>query len=139
MTMGLAAFAGIPPVGLPQNSPSVRAFGQQVREPVTDSLGEAMTNIEKRPKQTMEQIDQANFSAVPTCARASHLIGQYAENGQNKAGRHQPNGEDRAASFILRFEDLPASPGNIERMRERVRRLNRRLAESGAPFQFRLA
>ena len=69
-----------------------------------------MANIEKHPKQTMEQLDRADFSAVPTCARASHLIGQYAENGQNKAGRHQPNGEDRAASFTLRFEDLPARP-----------------------------
>ena len=97
-----------------------------------------MTNIEKHPKQTMEQIDQADFSAVPTRARASHLIGQYIENGQNSAGRHLPTGEDRAASFILRFEDLPAIPDNVERMRDRVRQLNRRLAESGAPFRFRL-
>ena len=88
-----------------------------------------MTNIEKHPKQTLEQIDKADFSAVPTRARASHLIGQHIENGQNNAGRYQPTGEDRAASFILRFEDLPAIPDNVERMRDRVRQLNRRLAE----------
>ena len=97
-----------------------------------------MTNIEKRPKQTLEQIDQADFSAVPRHSRASHLVGQCIENGQNSAGRHLPTGEDRAASLILRFENLPAIPDNVERMRDRVRQLNRRLAESGAPFRFRL-
>ena len=97
-----------------------------------------MTNIEKHPKQAMEQVDQADLSAVPPRARASHLIGQYLENGKNKAGRHLPAVDDRGASFILRLEDLQASPNNVERMRERVTQLNRRLAESGAPFRLRL-
>jgi len=83
-----------------------------------------MANIEKHPKQAMEQIDQNDSTAVVASAGASHL--------------HQPNGEDRPFPFILRFEDLPASPENVERMGERVRGLNRHLAESGAPFRFRL-
>ena len=87
----------------------------------------------------MEQIDQADFSAGPTCACAPHRIGQYTENNRNSAGRHPPAVEDRPASFILRFEDLPASPENVERMRERVTQLNRRLAGLGAPFRLRLA
>jgi hypothetical protein len=97
-----------------------------------------MTHIEKHPKQPMEQIDQPDFSAVSARARASHLIGQYIKNGQNNAGRHRPAVEDRARPFIFRLEDLPASPGNLERMRARVRQLNRRLAESGAPFRVRV-
>jgi hypothetical protein len=84
-----------------------------------------MANIEKHPKQAMGQIDQADFSAVPTCARASHPIGQYAENGQNNAGRHQPTREDRAASFILRFEDLPGKSGQ--------RRANARPSQTTEP------
>lgn len=97
-----------------------------------------MASIEKHPKQPVEQIDQADFSAVPTRARGSHLVGQYIKNGQNNAGRHRPAGEDRARTFIFRIEDLPASPGNLERMRKRVSRLNRRLAESGTPFRVRV-
>jgi hypothetical protein len=37
-----------------------------------------VTNIGKRLNPTAEQIDQADSSAVPTCARASHLMTRAA-------------------------------------------------------------
>lgn len=43
-----------------------------------------------------------------------------------------------APAIILRLEDLPSTPQNLERIREKVRQLNERLAESGTPFQLRL-
>jgi hypothetical protein len=97
-----------------------------------------VANIEKHPKPPMEQIDQADFSAVPTCARSSHLIGQYIKNRQDGGHRHIPGVEDRTRAIIMRLEDVPATPHNLERMRERVRLLNRRLADSGAPFRLRV-
>lgn len=97
-----------------------------------------MANIEKHPKQTMKRIYQTDFDAVPTSRHESHPIGQDLENGDNTAAGHLPAAEDSATSFILRLEDLPASPDNLERVRERVRRLYRRLAESSAPFRVRV-
>ena len=72
-----------------------------------------MTSIEKHPKNPMEHIEHAVFSAVPTSARASRAV-------------------------ILRLEDLPATPSNLERIRDQVRSLNRRLADSGTPFRLRV-
>ena len=94
-----------------------------------------MANIEKYLKPTMEQIDHADSSEVPTCARASHLIGRYIKNRQNGGRVHR---EDGAQPVILRLEDVPATPHNLERIRERVRLLNQRLAASGTPFRLRV-
>ena len=82
-------------------------------------------NFEKHPKETMQQMEQPGPSVAS--AHAPHLMRQ-----------HLPGVEDGGASFILRLEDLQANPENLERMRERVRHLNRRLAQSGAPFRLRL-
>jgi hypothetical protein len=46
--------------------------------------------------------------------------------------------EQGPQAIILRLEDLPATPRNLERILERVRLLNERLAESGAPFRLRM-
>ena len=75
----------------------------------------------------MQLMEQAEPSVAPARAHAPHLMRQ-----------HLPGVEDGRASFILRFEDLQANPENVERMRERVRHLSRRLAQSGAPFRLRL-
>lgn len=50
----------------------------------------------------------------------------------------QPEQAGQAPAVILRLEDLPATPGNVERIRERVRQLNRQLADSGTPFRLRV-
>jgi hypothetical protein len=97
-----------------------------------------VANTEKRPKHPMEQIDQADAGALPACARASRLVGQRIENRRNGGRSHMPGGEDRMRAVILRLEDLPATPRNLRRIRERVRQLNRRLADSGAPFRLRV-
>lgn len=97
-----------------------------------------MANIEKHPKGTMEQIDQADSSAVPTRARASHLIGHYIKNRHSDGRARLPGEEDRARPVILRLEDLPATPHNLERIRERVQILNRQLAAAGTPFRLRV-
>lgn len=97
-----------------------------------------MANTEKRPKRPMEQIGQADAGAVPTCARASRLVGQHVKNRRNGGRSHSHGVEDRMRAVILRLEDLPATPRNLRRIRERVRQLNRRLADSGAPFRLRV-
>lgn len=47
--------------------------------------------------------------------------------------------EQAAQPVILRLEDLPATPRNLARILERVRSLNEKLEESGAPFRLRVA
>ncbi|HOK45900.1 MAG TPA: hypothetical protein PLA43_10880 [Bryobacteraceae bacterium] len=55
----------------------------------------------------------------------------------NGAGKIPPV-EFPPRGIILRLEDLPATPVNLERIRERVRLLNLRLLESGTPFRLRV-
>jgi hypothetical protein len=74
--------------------------------------GGTVANIEKHQKQPMEQIEDA-----------VHLGGR----------------DNRGHPVILRLEDLPATPHNLERIRERVRLLNQRLAASGTPLRLRVA
>lgn len=57
-------------------------------------------------------------------------------NGKETAKIPQPEYPPRG--IVLRLEDLPATPLNVERIRERVRLLNQRLLESGTPFRLRV-
>jgi hypothetical protein len=117
--------------------PRLPALPEQMQL-VMGSLGGTVANIEKHLKPTVNQIDNADSSAVPTCARAAHLIGRYIKNRQSENGVHSRGGEDRGQPVIVRLEDLPATPHNLERVRESVRFLNQRLASAGAPFRLRL-
>ena len=105
---------------------------------VSEPSGGSVANIEKHPKTTVEELYQADSSAVPTRAGASHLFGRNIKNRQNDGRAHLPGDEDRTRPVILRLEDLPATPRNLERIRERVRLLNRQLAASGTPFRLRV-
>jgi hypothetical protein len=96
-----------------------------------------VANVEKHPKPAIQEIEQADFSEVPTCGRSPHLIGQYIKNRQSGARIRPAQTDDRAQAITLRF-DVPATPGNRERMQERVRALNRLLLESNTPFRLRL-
>ncbi len=97
-----------------------------------------MANVEKHQKHPMEQIDRADFSEVPTRGRSSRLIGRYIKNRQDRVRNHVLPAEKRPQAILLRLEDTPAAPTNMERIRERVRSLNRRLADSGTPFRLRV-
>lgn len=99
-------------------------------------MGGTVANIEKHPKRPLEELDQADFSDVPTHARAAHLIGGYIKNQQSDHGGRIE--EDRTGPVILRLKDLPATPRNVARIRERIRLLNRRLEASGTPFRLRV-
>ncbi len=97
-----------------------------------------MANIEKHPKHPIEQIDEADSSLVPTCARSPRLVGRYIKNRLGGFRSLTPQAQKQNGATIIRLETLPATPGNVERIQERVRELNRRLAESGTPFRLRV-
>jgi hypothetical protein len=97
-----------------------------------------MANMEKHPQRAVEQIEQADASEVPTCARSPLLIGQYIKD-RRRGGRAYPApAGSRGQPVILRLDDVPATPHNLERMEERIRELNRLLAASGTPVRLRV-
>ncbi|MEO8341690.1 MAG: hypothetical protein ABI604_18635 [Nitrospirota bacterium] len=112
--------------------------GEPLRGGSGDSDGGIVANIEKHLKHPMEQIDQADFSEVPTCGRSSRLIGHYIKNREDGARNHVLPVEERPQAILFRLDHTPATPPNLERLRERVRALNRRLADSGTPFRLRV-
>ncbi|MCC6367139.1 MAG: hypothetical protein IT165_26775 [Bryobacterales bacterium] len=95
-----------------------------------------MANLEKHPKKAVEQVEEAEYSMVPACARAPRLIGRYTKNRRNYNGGKTREG--RMGDVILRIEDLPATPRNREMIRERVRAMNQQLEAAGAPFRLRM-
>jgi hypothetical protein len=40
--------------------------------------------------------------------------------------------------IVVRLRDLPATPGNLDRIRRRVHQINHELTRAGAPFRLRL-
>lgn len=112
--------------------------GEVSRDGSGDSGGGIVANIEKHLKQLNEQVDQADSSEVPTCERSSHLIGHYIKNRRDGARNHILPVEERPRAILLRLEDTPATPPNLERIRKRVRALNRRLADLGTPFRLQV-
>jgi hypothetical protein len=97
-----------------------------------------VANIEKHPKKLAEELDQADFSLIPTRARSSYLTGRYVKSRRPGRRNHVPRVVERAQSIVLYLEDLPATPRNLERIRQRVQLLNRQLAQSGMPFRLRV-
>jgi len=97
-----------------------------------------MTNIEKHEDDPEKRIDRANSSAVPRGAGAAPMVGSHASNQRNGGSARTGEPDGRPCGVILRFEDLRATRPNIERIRERVRLLNRHLAASGTPLRLRV-
>jgi hypothetical protein len=97
-----------------------------------------VANVEKHPKRPVEELEEADSSAVPTRARSPHLVGRYIKNREDHVRGRASGPEHGALAVLLRLEELPATPRNIARIREQVRLLNRQLAASGTPFRLRM-
>jgi hypothetical protein len=97
-----------------------------------------MTNIDNREEDPEERIDRINSSAVRVGAGAAPTVGRYVSNHRNSDSARIGGSDGRTSEVILRFEDLRATRPNIERIRERVRLLNRHLAASGTPLRLRV-
>ena len=85
----------------------------------------------------LERLDKVEFSAVSRRARSPRLVGSFVKSLRNDVRGRTSEPEDETHAFILRL-DLPATSSNVERIRERVRLLNHRLAASGTPFRLRM-
>lgn len=60
-------------------------------------------------------------------------------SGTKLVGDHnQSGGETPVKPIVLRLDSVPPTGDNRGRIRERVRRLNNLLQESGIPFRLRL-
>lgn len=57
---------------------------------------------------------------------------------QNNGSGRRTGVEPEPQTIIVRLEDLPATPRNIERIRERVQLWNSRLESSETPFRLRM-
>jgi len=97
-----------------------------------------VSNYGTRPKGPIEEVEHTDFSAIPTHARSPHGVGGYFKSHRNKLRGRASGPEHEAQGVILRLEDVPATPINVERIRERIRLLNRQLAASGTPLRLRM-
>jgi hypothetical protein len=103
---------------------------------VSELPGGRVANIEKHLKFRVE-IDKADSNVIPMRERGTHLVGRSINGCQNDDHAHPPHNEVHAR-VILRLDELPATPRNLERIRERIRVLNERLAGSGTPLRLRI-
>ena len=95
-----------------------------------------MENIEEYPDTSIERIDdKARANVVHRRVRTSQQPQEYLNGCYNDEQIQVAGDENRIAPFILRLEHVPATPRSLERMRDRVRILNRRLENSGTPFR----
>jgi len=70
----------------------------------------------------------------PACGGAGHWSDQQTDTRQQSP----ESDDDRPKAMVIRLENLPATAENLERLRERARRLNRQLAASAMPFRVRV-
>ncbi|HWR53637.1 MAG TPA: hypothetical protein VN428_21185 [Bryobacteraceae bacterium] len=94
-----------------------------------------MANLEKYVATFLYESDDSGFDQIPTRARNARVPGRNRNKPQARPERRLP---DTAAQPVIIRLELEATPGNVARMEERVRRLNRELEESGAPVRLRM-
>lgn len=97
-----------------------------------------MANLQKHVKTFLYRSDESDFDQIPTRARSARVLGRYTKNRRLQMRRVRKPAEDTAAQPVVIRLELEATPGNVARMEERVRRLNRELEESGAPVRLRM-
>jgi hypothetical protein len=97
-----------------------------------------MRNIEKQENDPEKRVDRGNSSAVAMGAGAAPMVASYVSNHLNGGSARTAGPDGRPCGVILRFDDLRATRPNIERIRERVRLLNDRLAATGTPLPLRV-
>lgn len=95
-----------------------------------------MANLEKYVATFLYESDDSGFDQIPTRARNARVPGRNRNKPQGPPVR-RPVADTAAQPVVIRLE-LEATPGNVARMEERVRRLNRELEESGAPVRLRM-
>jgi hypothetical protein len=101
-------------------------------------MEKAVAKLEERLKGPVQEAEQADVSAFPTHARAPHVAAGCLKNRRSHVRGRASGPEHGVQAVILRLDDVPANPRNVERIRERIRLLNRQLADSGTPFQLRV-
>jgi hypothetical protein len=84
----------------------------------------------------IQRVFSARLLAMPQPMQLVSRTGGTVTNVEKHPAR--PIGEQQTAAILLRLEQIPATPANLVRIRERIRSLNQRLAELGAPFRLRL-
>jgi hypothetical protein len=107
-----------------------------------------VANLEKHQKHLTEELEFADFSDVPTCARSSHLIGHYIKNRHKTPGRKLVAGsstrdmiagvEGAANGVVLRLDSLPVTPAARKRLERRVADWNHEFSQCGVPVRFRM-
>lgn len=97
-----------------------------------------VANIQKHPKRPIEEVEQADFSPVPTHARSPRLVGHYIKNREKDVRLRASRPRQDAQAVLLRLADVEPTPQNIERIRRRIRLMNQQLASSGKPFRLRM-
>jgi hypothetical protein len=94
-----------------------------------------MTNIGMEITPTKDLRKPTDSSAGSVRRRASDLNGPWMTHQRDDC---QVEASVPGEPLIVRLESIQATPRKLERIRERVRSLNSRLAASDAPFRLRV-
>lgn len=97
-----------------------------------------MANVEKHYKNWIEEFSRAEFSIVPTRSRSVRIVGRHIKNRRKAPPYRSARLAPEPRPVILRFDRLPATPQNMNRIRGRIQDLNRRLEQAGVPLRLRI-
>ena len=97
-----------------------------------------MANLEKHRKALFEQLADAECSLAPTHARGAHLVGQYIKGRRVDQQSSRGTVKPAVPPFVLRLEEVPATPVRLARIRKRVEEINRQLRQSEIPVRLRV-
>jgi hypothetical protein len=98
-----------------------------------------VAGIQKHTELPAERVSSTDSVPRKGCGHESPLSGSHCPPGSLQDDSGRPTGPDQPIKkVILQLVDVPATPANVERIRERVQILNRQLADAGIPVRLRV-
>jgi hypothetical protein len=90
-----------------------------------------VANLQKHVKSVSDEWLEAETNPIPTHARSPHILGYYIKDRRLDPWRYTAPRRPARQKLLIRMAGQPAD------LDERVRVINRKLKENGAPFRLR--
>jgi hypothetical protein len=97
-----------------------------------------VVNLKKNVTPPIEQLVETECSLVAPHTRSAHPVGRCMKDRGPDQQYSEGPAKPAAPSFVLRLEELPATPVYLARIRKRVEEINRQLQQAELPFRLRV-